>query len=118
MNFLIKLLISALAVMTTAYLLPGVRVDGFLTAIIVAAVLSFLNSIVKPIMILLTIPVTIFSLGLFLIVINAIIILMADWLVKGFEVRNFWVALLFNIVLWLVTAILETLGGTKNREKN
>ena len=112
MNFLVKLLISTLAVIITAYLLPGVEVrnDSVLIAVIVAAVLAFLNSILKPILIFLTIPITVFSLGLFLLVINAFIIMLADKLVDGFSVRNFWWALLFSIVLSIVNGILSRLG--------
>ena len=117
MNFLVKLLISTLAVIITAYLLPGVEVknDSVFIAIIVAAVLAFLNSILKPILIFLTIPITVFSLGLFLLVINAFIIMLADKLVDGFAVKNFWWALLFSIVLSIVNGILSRLGKTGSR---
>ena len=110
MKFIIQLCISSLAVMVSTYILPGVSIenDNFLTAVIVAAVLAFLNTVLKPIMIALTIPVTIFTLGLFLIVINAIIILLADKLVDGFHVNGFWSALLFSIVTSIITSILES----------
>src|ERR1051326_2812611 len=112
MNFLIKLLISTLAVVITAKLLPGISIqnDSVLTAIVVAAVLAFLNSVVKPILIFLTIPITFVTLGLFLLVINALMIMLADKLVDGFSVRNFWWALLFSIVLSIVNSILSSLG--------
>jgi putative membrane protein len=117
MRFIIQLIISTLAVLITSYLLPGVQIEGnsFLTALVVATVLSFLNAILKPVMIILTIPVTIISLGLFLLVINAFIILIADKLVKGFQVDNFWWALLFSLILSLVTSLLE---GIKRRDEN
>lgn len=117
MNFLTKTLISGLAVFITAYLLPGVSIDGYLSALIVAIVLSLLNTIVKPILIILTIPATIFSLGLFLFVINAIIIMLADDLIGGFEVQNFWWALLFSIILSLVNSIFNQSKSSK-KSKN
>ena len=113
MNFMIKLLITALAVVITSYLLPGVEVDSFLTAIIIGAVLALLNVTLKPLLIILTIPVTIFTLGLFLLVVNALIILVADWLVPGFYVDGFWWALGFSLILWLVNTVLQDMGGTK-----
>ena len=115
MNFLVQLLISTVAIILASYLLPGVEVTGFVTAFIVALVLAFLNAVVKPIMIILTIPITIVTLGLFLIAINAILILLADKLVDGFEVKNFWWALIFSFVLWLITSILE---GLKKEKKD
>jgi putative membrane protein len=106
MNFIIKLIASALGVLLVSYLLPGVKVDSIVTALIVAVILAFMNSIVKPLLVLLTLPVTILTLGLFLLVINAVIILITDRLVDGFSVANFWYALLFSIVLSLTNAIL------------
>lgn len=107
-NFIIQLIVSILAVLITAYLLPGVKIAGnsLLTALTVAAVLAFLNAVVKPIMILLTIPITFITLGLFLLVINALIILLTDKIVEGFSVGGFWWALLFSLILSLVNSIL------------
>lgn len=93
--------------MLAAYLLPGVDIDGFLTAIILALVLAVLNAMVRPVLVFLTIPVTILTLGLFLLVINAVIILLASWLIDGFEVAGFLSALLFSIVVSIVVAILD-----------
>jgi putative membrane protein len=107
MKFLIKLLLSGLAVITTAYLLPGVHVDSFFMAIIVALVLALFNALVRPILVVLTIPITIFTLGLFIFVINALIILMVSSLINGFYVDGFWWALLFSIVLSLITSIID-----------
>ncbi|MGE5316823.1 MAG: phage holin family protein [Chloroflexota bacterium] len=110
MNFLTRLLLSTIAVILSAYLLPGVTVDSFMTAILVSIILSILNTIVKPILVILTIPFTVFTLGLFLLVINAIIILMTDWVIDGFMVDGFWYALIFSIVLALINSLL---GGKK-----
>ncbi|MFH0893918.1 MAG: phage holin family protein [Bacteroidota bacterium] len=108
MNFLTKLLISTLAVAFAAYILPGVSIDRFTTAILVALVISVLNFFLRPLLILLTLPVTVFTLGLFLIVINAIIILIATEWVDGFKVESFGYAVLFSVVLSLTTSILES----------
>lgn len=115
MNWITKLVISAFAVFLTAYLLTGVTIDGFFTALLVALVLSILNTIVKPILIILTIPATILSLGLFLFVINAIIIMLADNLVGGFTVDSFWWALLFSIILSIINSLFNQ--GESKKEK-
>ncbi|SFW89255.1 phage holin family protein [Chitinophaga sancti] len=112
MNFLIRLLISALAAMATAYVLPGVKINSFSTALVLAIVLAILNLLVKPVLILLTLPVTIVTLGLFLLVINAVIIMIASSLVSGFKVDGFIWALLFSLVLTVVTGIMNSLAGT------
>ncbi len=117
MKFIFKIIVSALAVIITAYLLPGVKIVTPVTAIIVAAVLAFLDAIVKPLMILFTIPITIVTLGLFLIVINALMILLADYMVDGFEVKGFWWALLFSFILTIVTSLLESFAGNKNKQE-
>lgn len=113
MKFIAQILISAVAVMFVQWLLPGVSADGFMTAIFVALALAFFNALVKPILIFLTLPATIVTLGLFLLVINAIIILLADWLVSDFHVSGFWSALLFSIILSFVTSVFNGLVGNK-----
>ncbi len=111
MNLIIKLLLSALAVMLVAYLLPGVTVESFWVALIVAALLALLNVTLKPLLVILTIPVTIVTLGLFLLVINALMILLADALISGFLVSNFWWALAFSLILSIVTSLFEAIAG-------
>ncbi|WP_037322029.1 phage holin family protein [Salegentibacter sp. Hel_I_6] len=111
MNFILRILLTALAVVILAKFLPGVEVEGYLTAIIVAVVLAILNLIVKPILVLFTLPVTILTLGLFLLVINAIIILLADAFVSGFGVSGFFIALLFSLLLSLFQSLLFSLLG-------
>jgi putative membrane protein len=110
MPWFIRILVSAFAVIISGYLLPGVHIDGFITALIVAAILSLLNAFLRPILILLTIPITFITLGLFLLVINAFIILITDKIIDGFSVNNFWWALLFSLVLSLVTNLLDRLN--------
>lgn len=119
MNFIIRILISTLAVLLTSYLLPKhiVSVDTFTTALIVALVLAFLNAVVKPLMILLTIPATILTLGLFLLVINAGIIMIADHFVDGFKVGGFWSALLFSVILAIINSIFERIRKNDDRQE-
>ncbi|HEX7413548.1 MAG TPA: phage holin family protein [Bacteroidia bacterium] len=118
MNFVLKLILSTIAVLITAWLLPGVSIDGnsFFTAFILAIVLAFLNAVLKPILVFLTIPVTILTLGLFYLVINALIIILAERLVEGFHVRGFFMALLFSIVLSIVSSILDGVAKVKKEE--
>jgi putative membrane protein len=122
MNFIFKIVISTLAILVTANILTGVHLDGPITAIILAATLAFLNAIVKPLMIILTIPITIFTLGIFLIFINAFIILFASYIldgfkVDGFKVDGFWWAFIFGIILSIVTSIFEAIGRPKSEKE-
>ncbi len=98
MRTIIRFLGSAIIVMLLSRIIPGVSISGFWSAMILVFVLALLNTIVKPILILFTIPVTFFTLGLFLLVINAAIIMMASKLVDGFLVEGFWPALLFSLL--------------------
>ena len=109
MKLIIKLLLNAVAVIVLAKILNGVDIDSYITAIIVAVVLSILNLIVKPILVILTLPMTIITLGLFLFVINACIILLADKLIDGFSVMNFWWAILFSILLSILQSLLHSM---------
>ena len=108
MNFILKLLLNAVAVFVLAEILNGVYVDDYITSILVAVVLSILNALVKPILVILTLPVTILSLGLFLFIINALIILLADRLIDGFSVDGVWTALLFSILLCILQSLLHS----------
>ncbi|WP_345168530.1 phage holin family protein [Algibacter aquimarinus] len=109
MKLIIKLLLNAIAVFILAHVLSGVNVDGYVTAIIVAVVLSLLNLLVKPILVIFTLPITIVTLGLFLLVINALIILLADKLIDGFSVSTFWWAILFSVLLSILQSALHSL---------
>lgn len=106
----VNLIVSAIAVVVSAYILPGVKVDGLLTAVVVAVVLGAVNMFIKPILILLTLPLTILSLGLFTFVINALLILLVSNLVPGFKVEGFLSALLFSLVLSVVSSFLYSLA--------
>jgi putative membrane protein len=107
MNFILRFLLNGFAVLLTAYLLPGVHVKDYLTALTVAVVLALANVIVKPILIVLTIPITILTFGLFLLVINAVIILLVDHFVSGFVVNGFWWALAFSLIMSIFNSMVS-----------
>lgn len=111
MNLLIKILITSGLVLLIANFMPGVHVNGFTTALIVAIVLGLLNIFIKPILVILTLPVTIITLGLFLLVINALMILLCTKIVGGFSVDTFWTALFFSIILSLLQSIMNGILG-------
>lgn len=107
---LLNLLVSAVAVFLSAYILPGVNVDSFLTALIVAIVLGVINMFIRPILLLLTLPLTFLTLGLFTFVINALLILLVTNLVPGFSVDGFLWALIFSFVLSLISSFLSSVA--------
>ena len=109
MKTFLKILLTAVAVIVLANILPGVAVSGYISAIVVAAVIAVLNMIVRPLLIFFTLPATIVTFGLFIFVINAIIIILADKLVAGFTVSGFWTALLFSILLSIFRSALFSL---------
>ncbi|MUV05078.1 phage holin family protein [Flavobacterium rakeshii] len=115
MKTLIKIFFTTVFVLILANLLPGVNVTNWVTALLVAVVLGLLNIFVKPILVLFTLPATIFTLGLFLLVINAIIILLCDELVPGFTVSGFWYALLFSLLLSFCQSLVVGLSEKESR---
>ena len=114
---LTRLVVLSIAVMVGAWLLPGVEVTSFWAVLITAVVISLLDNLVRPILIVVTLPVTLVTLGLFLFVVNAIIILMASGIVKGFDVSSFGSALLFSLVLTAVNYLLELPNKYLNRKE-
>lgn len=114
MNAIVRFLLSGLAVLLASYLLPGVHVEHYGYALLVAFLLSAANLIIKPILVVLTIPITIVTFGLFLLVINVIIILLVDVLVpSGFEVDGFWWGLAFSIILAIFNSLFADLAGKR-----
>ena len=111
MKLLLRILITSGLVLLIANFMPGVHVANFTTALIVAVVLGLLNIFIKPILVILTLPFTIVTLGLFLLVINAIIILLCDNIVGGFGVDSFWTALFFSLVLSILQSIMYKIIG-------
>ncbi|HEY3404529.1 MAG TPA: phage holin family protein [Ohtaekwangia sp.] len=117
MNWIVRFLLSGLAVLLTAYLLPGVEVRHYGYALLVAIIISIANVIVKPILVVLTIPITILTLGLFLLVINAGIILLVDFLITpGFEVDGFWWALAFSLILSIFNSLFGDLSKDNKKD--
>lgn len=106
MKLLIHWVVSALAIIVSAYILPGVHVDGLVAALVLAVVLGVINVFLRPLLILLTLPITVVTLGLFVLVINALLIMLAASIVPGFTVDSFLWALVFGIVLALVSSVL------------
>jgi putative membrane protein len=111
MKLLIRIILTSILVLLIAHFMTGVHIKDFVTALLVAVVLGLLNIFIKPIFVLLTLPFTIFTLGLFLLVINAIIILLCTNIVGGFKVDSFFTALIFSIVLSLSQSILFAIVG-------
>lgn len=109
MGFILKVLVTAVAAYFAAWILPGVEITDATTAIIVALVLALLNTFIKPILIILTIPVTVITLGLFLLVINILMIKWTDSLVDGFTVDGWLTALFFSLIVSIVSSLLNGL---------
>lgn len=107
--------LSALAIVITAYLLPGIALEGFFAALIVAIVLGFFNTIIRPILVLLSLPIQFLTLGLFTFAINAGLVMLTSIIVPGFHVKNFGWALLFSLVLWAVNATLNHFEPSENK---
>jgi putative membrane protein len=117
MAFIIRIIVSAIVAFGLSYILKGVHINQFTTALLLALVLAVLNAIVKPILIILTLPITIITFGLFLFVINAIIILLASDLIKGFSVDGFWWALIFSFLLSIITSVLYNESVSKRKSQ-
>jgi putative membrane protein len=115
MGFLLRLFFTWIAIIIASYILPGIHIKDNLSALIAAAVLALLDSFVKPILIILTIPFTLITLGLFLLVINAVIVMFGTKLVDGFSVDSFWWALGFSMVVSLIITLLESFDKRVNK---
>lgn len=107
MRLLLKWLIMAASIIVAAYFIPGVKVGSFFSALWVALFLGVVNILIRPILLLVTLPINILTLGLFTFVINAVLILLASSVIKGFEVAGFWWALLYSIVLSVINSLLN-----------
>jgi len=113
MLLLIKWFIMALSVMVASYIIPGVSVKGFFTAMWVALFIGIVNVLVKPFLIFITLPINILTLGLFTFVINALLIMLASSVIKGFEVKGFWIAMIFSVVLSVNKFYLRACAGSQ-----
>jgi putative membrane protein len=107
MRLLVNWLITTLSILISAYLLPGVMVRSIGAATITALVLGFINAIVRPILVILTFPLTIVTFGLFIFILNALLVLLTSAIVPGFDVRSFWWALLFSLIFSAVSFVLH-----------
>ncbi len=105
LNFIVKILLGGVAVLIAEFLLPGIHIDTVITGFILAAVIILINITLKPILVILTLPITVVTLGLFLLVINALMIMLADRIIPGFQVEGFWWAILFAIVLSVINSL-------------
>jgi putative membrane protein len=110
LRILLVWLISAVALLAVAYLMPSIRVDSFTTALIAAVVLGLVNAVIRPILILLTLPATIITLGLFIFLINGLLFWMVGTYLRGFEVAGFWSgvlgAIIYSVVTWALSSVL------------
>lgn len=113
MAVVINWIVATVAVIVSAYLLPGVQISNLFAAFVAAVVLGVINAFVRPVLLVLTLPINIVTLGLFTFVLNALLIMLAGALVPGFAVESFWWALAFSIVLALVNAVLGSMRGDK-----
>lgn len=107
MSLLVKWLLMTISVGIAAYLIPGISVSGFFSALLVALFLGIVNTLIRPFLIVITLPINILTIGLFTFVINAVLVMLTSKVVHGFEVRGFWWAMLFSIVLSIIHYILN-----------
>ncbi len=110
MNLLLIWLINAVALLVLPYMIPAIQIRSFGTALVIAVVLGLINTLVRPLLILLTLPVTVLTLGLFILVINGLLFQLAAAMLKGFEVSSFWAAffgsILYSLISWALSAIV------------
>ncbi len=116
-KWIVRVSLTGLAILAAAYVLPGVRIDDYGAAWVAALLLSVLNAFVRPLLIILTLPITVFSLGLFLLVINGFMILLAAEWIEGFHVRSLGWAVLMSLVVSLFTFILEQISNRPSRSQ-
>jgi len=114
-GFLIRSLLTMLAVLATAHLVPGIRVDSWLSALGAAVVLGLLNAVLRPLLLLLTLPFIILTLGLFIFVVNAILLALTSVLIPGFHVAGFWSAVFGSLVISIISGLLNFLVGGSGR---
>jgi putative membrane protein len=119
-GLLIRWLISAVSLLIVSYLVPGIEVQGFFYALLAAVFLGVLNAVVRPIIIILTLPLTIFTLGLFLFVVNGIMLMLVSAVIKGFSVNGFWAAvggaLVLSIINWFSSSYINSSGRIESIE--
>lgn len=111
MKLLAIWILNAIALLAVAYLLPSIEVDGFISALVAAAVIGLVNMLIKPVLILLTLPVTILTLGLFILVINGLLFYLVGEVLQGFQVQSLMAgilgAVLYSVISWLLTSLIS-----------
>jgi putative membrane protein len=112
-SFIVHLVVSALLLVLVAYFVPGIHVSSFLVALVAALIFGVVNGIVRPVLVVLTLPVTVITLGLFLLVINALMLMLTAWLVPGFTVTGFVAALMGSVLLTLFNLVADAVLGKK-----
>lgn len=117
MTIVVRIVINALALFFVAYLVPGVAISGFGSALVAAIVLGLVNATLRPILLILTIPINIMTLGLFTFVVNALMLMIVSKVVVGFAISGFWYGLLGAILLSIVSTILSGLAGVGDRRR-
>lgn len=110
MKIVIRLFIQTVAIVIAAYILPGIIIENLSTAILVAIILGVVTTFIKPVLVILTLPITLLSLGLFIFVINGVLVLLVSLIIPGFKVDNFLWALLFSLIVTLVSSFLNKLN--------
>ncbi len=115
MGLVLRWLVLTVAILAASYLIEGIHVAGFFSAFFAAAVLGVLNAFLRPVLILLTLPVNVLTFGLFTFIINAVLLLMVSGVISGFEVRGFWTALLGSLVISIVSWLLNVFIGARGR---
>ncbi|HUX89083.1 MAG TPA: phage holin family protein [Gallionellaceae bacterium] len=118
MQLLLIWFLNALALLTVAYVLPGITVDGFTAALVAALILGLINTLLRPLLILLTLPVTVVTLGLFILVINGLLFWFAGSVLKGFEVSGFWVGVLGALLYSIFSSVLAMIFFERKSKHN
>ena len=115
MGILVRWIFLTGAILLASYLIDGIKVSGFFSAFLAAAILGILNALLRPVLIILTLPINILTLGLFTFVINAVLLMMASGVIKGFEVQGFWSAFFGALIIAIVNWVLGSLIGEKEK---
>lgn len=111
MNFITHLLISALSLGLASYIVPGIHVQSFLTLLIAAFLLGIINAVVRPVLIILTLPITLLTLGLFLLIVNALTLALVAWILPGFSIDSFFSAFLGWLIIFITSWVTTKLFG-------
>lgn len=114
MKFVIRLLISAIALILVAYFIPGVSIDSFATVLLAALILGLINAFVRPIILILTLPINVLTLGLFTLIVNALMLWIVSVLLPGFSIVNFYQAILGALIYWLINWMISILFNSKS----